>query len=159
MTMLELLKMYVPPLYVVEPSDGGGGDVRVELTLTVASSPQRGPLIIIRRGYAAAAKDVVRHVPLVRGKKDSYRVGIRVGCHHGGESYKDGSDVAMVDPCVKCRCVRGVLVCRLRVCNPQPHPPPPGCLVLTRRSECCQRLVCNQGENSNAPSPFAVERS
>ncbi|XP_054287465.1 uncharacterized protein LOC129003203 [Macrosteles quadrilineatus] len=67
------------------------------------------------------------------------------GCQHDGKDYADGSEVTMADPCVRCRCSKGLLVCRLRVCNPLPHPPPRGCLVLTRRTECCPRLVCNQG--------------
>lgn len=76
------------------------------------------------------------------------------GCQYEGRSYKEGQDIRLADPCVKCNCVRGSLVCRLRVCAPQPHPPPPGCWLLRRRNDCCHKLICSRGKRPSLSLPI-----
>ncbi|XP_026464301.1 uncharacterized protein LOC113366863 [Ctenocephalides felis] len=66
----------------------------------------------------------------------------RTECLYANQTYPDGSKVHTESPCLRCACSTGLLRCRLRVCPEFPDPPPPGCITLTRRSECCPRLLC-----------------
>ncbi|XP_068085195.1 mucin-3A [Anabrus simplex] len=68
---------------------------------------------------------------------------IQLDCHYEGQSYKEGDRVHTEEPCLNCSCVRGSLVCHLRVCPVLPDPPPPGCVLLKRRGHCCSELICD----------------
>ncbi|KAJ9597781.1 hypothetical protein L9F63_011389, partial [Diploptera punctata] len=46
------------------------------------------------------------------------------------------------EPCLNCTCRLGSLVCYLRVCPELPNPPPPHCVLVHRREQCCAQLVC-----------------
>ncbi|XP_026821845.1 uncharacterized protein LOC113560277 isoform X1 [Rhopalosiphum maidis] len=65
-----------------------------------------------------------------------------VGCNYKGRSYDPGSLVNTDQPCLKCTCVTGSLVCHLQVCPELPDPPPPGCVIVHKKNKCCAHLQC-----------------
>ncbi|XP_050437670.1 uncharacterized protein LOC126843899 isoform X2 [Adelges cooleyi] len=71
-----------------------------------------------------------------------------IGCKYKGRSYEQGSTVITDQPCLKCTCNTGSLVCHLQVCPELPDPPPQGCLVVHKRNKCCAHLQCFYGPPS-----------
>ncbi|CAH1738089.1 unnamed protein product [Aphis gossypii] len=65
-----------------------------------------------------------------------------VGCNYKGRSYDPGSLVNTDQPCLKCTCVTGSLVCHLQVCPELPDPPPQGCVIVHKKNKCCAHLQC-----------------
>lgn len=63
-------------------------------------------------------------------------------CSYKDSTYEEGSIVVTEEPCLKCKCLRGSLVCYLRVCPVLPDPPPPQCVLLLRKGACCSELIC-----------------
>ncbi|XP_060850767.1 uncharacterized protein LOC132929439 isoform X3 [Rhopalosiphum padi] len=68
-----------------------------------------------------------------------------VGCNYKGRSYDPGSLVNTDQPCLKCTCVTGSLVCHLQVCPELPDPPPRGCVIVHKKNKCCAHLQCYYG--------------
>lgn len=67
-------------------------------------------------------------------------------CLYEGQEYPAGAKVPTTERCLSCRCGDrgGAPLCRLQVCPELPVPPPRGCVLVHRRGECCQRLVCGE---------------
>ncbi|GLV37507.1 uncharacterized protein CBL_20321 [Carabus blaptoides fortunei] len=63
-------------------------------------------------------------------------------CVYENTKYSEGSSVSTAEPCLRCACARGALLCYLRVCPELPDPPPRGCVVLHRHHTCCPELIC-----------------
>ncbi|CAB3371788.1 Hypothetical predicted protein [Cloeon dipterum] len=78
-------------------------------------------------------------------------------CHYEGKTYEAGSNVPTGEKCLSCVCGArgGAPVCRLQVCPQLPVPPPKGCVLVHRRDECCQKLVC---ESRGAEAVPQIER-
>ncbi|XP_060865654.1 uncharacterized protein LOC132941564 isoform X2 [Metopolophium dirhodum] len=68
-----------------------------------------------------------------------------VGCSYKGRSYDPGSLVNTDQPCLKCTCVTGSLVCHLQICPELPDPPPQGCVIVHKKNKCCAHLQCYYG--------------
>ncbi|XP_025200317.1 uncharacterized protein LOC112598156 isoform X2 [Melanaphis sacchari] len=71
-----------------------------------------------------------------------------VGCNYKGRSYDPGSLVNTDQPCLKCTCVTGSLVCHLQVCPELPDPPPRGCVIVHKKNKCCAHLQCYYGSQN-----------
>jgi len=69
-----------------------------------------------------------------------------IGCNYKGRSYDPGSLVNTDQPCLKCTCVTGSLVCHLQVCPELPDPPPQGCVIVHKKNKCCAHLQCYYGK-------------
>lgn len=67
-------------------------------------------------------------------------------CRYEGREYPAGAKVPTNEKCLTCQCGErgGAPLCRLQVCPELPVPPPRGCVLVHRRGECCQRLICGK---------------
>ncbi|XP_059483214.1 uncharacterized protein LOC132201208 [Neocloeon triangulifer] len=67
-------------------------------------------------------------------------------CHYEGKTFPAGSDVPTGEKCLSCQCgpQGGAPICRLQVCPELPVPPPKGCVLVHKREECCQKLICEE---------------
>lgn len=74
---------------------------------------------------------------------------VSVGCNYKGRSYEQGSLVNTDQPCLKCTCVIGNLVCHLQVCPELPDPPPQGCVIVHKKNKCCAHLQCYYGKTNS----------
>ncbi|XP_050545705.1 uncharacterized protein LOC126907984 isoform X2 [Daktulosphaira vitifoliae] len=63
-------------------------------------------------------------------------------CKYKGRKYEQGSIVNTDQPCLKCTCNIGNLVCHLQVCPELPDPPPQGCVIVHKKNKCCAHLQC-----------------
>ncbi|XP_077282952.1 uncharacterized protein LOC143908965 [Arctopsyche grandis] len=71
-------------------------------------------------------------------------------CLYKEITYDEGVTVVTDEPCLKCKCLRGSLVCYLRVCPILPDPPPAQCVLLLRKGACCSELICeDRGIHTN----------
>jgi hypothetical protein len=73
-----------------------------------------------------------------------------ISCVFDGNKFAPGDKVPTTERCLNCHCGKtgGAPICRLQVCQQLPVPPPRGCVLVHRRNECCQRLVCGEYRNS-----------
>ncbi|CAH1378707.1 unnamed protein product, partial [Tenebrio molitor] len=65
-------------------------------------------------------------------------------CWYNDETHGEGTEVITPEPCLNCTCIKGALLCYLRVCPKLPNPPPPGCILLHRYQSCCPELICTE---------------
>lgn len=66
-----------------------------------------------------------------------------MGCSHNNTRFANGSFVPTVEPCLNCKCIKGNLICSLRVC-PEQTLPPPGCVVVQKKNSCCPYMTCSK---------------
>lgn len=66
-----------------------------------------------------------------------------MGCSHNNTRFANGSFVPTVEPCLNCKCIKGNLICALRVC-PEQILPSPGCVVVKKKNSCCPYTTCSK---------------
>lgn len=85
------------------------------------------------------------------------------GCMYNRQKYLNGEEVRTDQPCLRCVCKKGVLLCALRVCPPVS----PGnrtsatskCQVIREPSTCCPTLQCVDAHQHGILQPRGDTRS